>query len=88
MIAPVFVPYFIVVSSSEPVGDWADYAECDFTATYEFALLFARADLAVELGHDDGAGVEGDGARITPSHRCQSGLPTEPLSATARTRGP
>ena len=31
------------------------YAEGDFTATYKFALLVALADLAVELGHDDGA---------------------------------
>ena len=30
------------------------YAEGDFTATYKFALLIALADLAVELGHDDG----------------------------------
>ena len=31
------------------------YAEGDFTATYKFALLVALADLAVELGNDDGA---------------------------------
>jgi 5-methylcytosine-specific restriction endonuclease McrA len=29
-------------------------AEGDFTATYKFALLIALADLAVEVGHDDG----------------------------------
>ena len=28
--------------------------ESDFTATYKFALLIALADLAVELGVDDG----------------------------------
>jgi len=31
------------------------FAEGDFTATYKFALLIALADLAVELGPDDGA---------------------------------
>ncbi len=31
------------------------FAEGDFTATYKFALLIALADLAVELGADDGA---------------------------------
>jgi 5-methylcytosine-specific restriction endonuclease McrA len=31
------------------------FAEGDFTATYKFALLIALADLAVELGQDDGA---------------------------------
>ena len=31
------------------------FAEGDFTATYKFALLIAMADLAVELGADDGA---------------------------------
>lgn len=30
------------------------FAEGDFTATYKFALLIALADLAVELGSDDG----------------------------------
>ena len=30
------------------------FAEGDFTATYKFALLIAMADLAVELGADDG----------------------------------
>lgn len=30
------------------------FAEGDFTATYKFALLIALADLAVELGADDG----------------------------------
>ena len=30
------------------------FAEGDFTATYKFALLIALADLAIELGHDDG----------------------------------
>ena len=30
------------------------FAEGDFTATYKFALLVALADLAVELGADDG----------------------------------
>ncbi|MEB0060103.1 HNH endonuclease [Variovorax sp. LG9.2] len=30
------------------------FAEGDFTATYKFALLIALADLAVELGNDDG----------------------------------
>lgn len=30
------------------------FAESDFTATYKFALLIALADLAVELGADDG----------------------------------
>lgn len=30
------------------------FAEGDFTATYKFALLIAFADLAVELGSDDG----------------------------------
>jgi 5-methylcytosine-specific restriction endonuclease McrA len=30
------------------------FAEGDFTATYKFALLIALADLAVELGTDDG----------------------------------
>lgn len=33
------------------------FAEGDFTATYKFALLSALADLAVELGVDDGAGL-------------------------------
>ena len=31
------------------------FAEGNFTATYKFALLIALADLAVELGFDDGA---------------------------------
>lgn len=31
------------------------FTEGDFTATYKFALLIALADLAVELGADDGA---------------------------------
>ena len=31
------------------------FSEGDFTATYKFALLIALADLAVELGTDDGA---------------------------------
>ena len=31
------------------------FSEGDFTATYKFALLIALADLAVELGADDGA---------------------------------
>lgn len=31
------------------------FAEGDFTATYKFALLISLADLAVELGKDDGA---------------------------------
>lgn len=31
------------------------FAEGDFTATYKFALLIALADLAVELGWDDGS---------------------------------
>ncbi|WP_298829448.1 HNH endonuclease [uncultured Piscinibacter sp.] len=31
------------------------FAEGDFTATYKFALLIALADLAVELGRDDGS---------------------------------
>ncbi len=31
------------------------FAEGDFTATYKFALLISLADLAVELGADDGA---------------------------------
>ena len=31
------------------------FAEGDFTATYKFALLIALADLAVELGADDGS---------------------------------
>ena len=31
------------------------FAEGDFTATYKFALLIALADLAVEMGADDGA---------------------------------
>ena len=31
------------------------FAEGDFTATYKYALLVALADLAVELGADDGA---------------------------------
>lgn len=30
------------------------FTESDFTATYKFALLMALADLAVELGADDG----------------------------------
>ena len=30
------------------------FAEGDFTATYKFALLISLADLAVELGADDG----------------------------------
>ena len=30
------------------------FTESDFTATYKFALLIALADLAVELGADDG----------------------------------
>ena len=30
------------------------FAEGYFTATYKFALLIAPADLAVELGNDDG----------------------------------
>ncbi|MGL6069629.1 hypothetical protein [Craterilacuibacter sp.] len=30
------------------------FAEGDFTATYKFALLMALADLAIELGADDG----------------------------------
>lgn len=30
------------------------FAEGDFTATYKFALLISMADLAVELGADDG----------------------------------
>jgi hypothetical protein len=30
------------------------FAEGDFTATYKFALLIALADLAIELGRDDG----------------------------------
>jgi hypothetical protein len=33
------------------------FAEGDFTATYKFALLIALADLAVELGADDGQGL-------------------------------
>jgi 5-methylcytosine-specific restriction endonuclease McrA len=33
------------------------FAEGDFTATYKFALLIALADLAVELGRDDGSGL-------------------------------
>lgn len=31
------------------------FAEGDFTATYKFALLISLADLAVELGEDDGS---------------------------------
>ncbi|MEM5314284.1 hypothetical protein [Paraburkholderia sp. JHI869] len=31
------------------------FAEGDFTATYKFALLISLADLAVEIGADDGA---------------------------------
>lgn len=31
------------------------FSESDFTATYKFALLIALADLAVEIGSDDGA---------------------------------
>jgi hypothetical protein len=31
------------------------FAEGDFTATYKFALLISLADLAVEVGADDGA---------------------------------
>jgi|SRR5471030_451423 len=34
------------------------FAEGDFTATYKFALLIAFADLAVELGADDGQVLE------------------------------
>lgn len=34
------------------------FAEGDFTATYKFALLVALADLAVELGADDGEPLE------------------------------
>jgi 5-methylcytosine-specific restriction endonuclease McrA len=34
------------------------FAEGDFTATYKFALLIALADLAVELGKDDGEALE------------------------------
>ena len=30
------------------------FAEGDFTSTYKFALLISLADLAVELGRDDG----------------------------------
>ena len=30
------------------------FAEGDFAATYKFALLIALADLAIELGNDDG----------------------------------
>ena len=30
------------------------FAEGDFTATYKFALLIALADIAVEIGSDDG----------------------------------
>lgn len=33
------------------------FAEGDFTATYKYALLIALADLAVELGQDDGEPV-------------------------------
>ncbi|QEI06316.1 HNH endonuclease [Pigmentiphaga aceris] len=33
------------------------FAEGDFTATYKFALLVTLADLAVELGADDGAAL-------------------------------
>ncbi|MDN8617274.1 HNH endonuclease [Variovorax ginsengisoli] len=33
------------------------FAEGDFTATYKFALLIALADLAVELGADDGSAL-------------------------------
>lgn len=39
-------------------------AEGDFTATYKFALLVALADLAVELGTDDGQGLELSTRRI------------------------
>jgi hypothetical protein len=31
------------------------FAEGDFTATYKFALLISLADLAVEVGADDGS---------------------------------
>lgn len=33
------------------------FSESDFTATYKFALLIALADLAVELGADDGGAL-------------------------------
>jgi len=33
------------------------FNEGDFTATYKFALMVAMADLAVELGHDDGSAL-------------------------------
>ena len=33
------------------------FNEGDFTATYKYALLIAMADLAVELGHDDGSAI-------------------------------
>ncbi|WP_157272221.1 HNH endonuclease [Azohydromonas aeria] len=40
------------------------FAEGDFTATYKFALLIALADLAVELGADDGQALELSTRRI------------------------
>ncbi len=40
------------------------FAEGDFTATYKFALLIAMADLAIELGHDDGEPLQLTNASI------------------------
>ena len=33
------------------------FAEGDFTATYKFALIISLADLAIELGRDDGSSL-------------------------------
>jgi hypothetical protein len=41
------------------------FAEGDFTATYKFALLISLADLAVELGRDDGAPLRLSNRQIT-----------------------
>ena len=43
------------------------FSEGDFTATYKFALLIALADLAVELGADDGAELALSNNRRSPS---------------------
>lgn len=47
--APVAEDQLLFLSKLQRV-----FAEGDFTATYKFALLIALADLAVELGADDG----------------------------------
>ncbi len=63
------------------------FAEGDFVATYKFSLLIALADLAVELGGDNGNGLELSlrqiARRFIQNYWFQA-LPTAPANHTSR----